>query len=82
MFSDFVKLVNSQSAYNTGGKIKVVPLLIFHNVEWVTNRPYNTNVGLFDQLMRYLYQNHFKLLTYKQLAYNTQTNTFYLNGMS
>jgi Polysaccharide deacetylase len=82
MFSDFVKLVNSQSAFNTGRKINAVPLLIFHNVEWVTNRPYNTNVGLFDQLMRYLYQNHFKVLTYKQLAYNMQTNTFYLDNTS
>jgi peptidoglycan/xylan/chitin deacetylase (PgdA/CDA1 family) len=82
IFSDFIKLVNSQSTYNTGGKINVVPLLIFHNVDWFTNRPYNTNVGLFDQLMKYLYENHFKVLTYKELRYNTQANTFYLYGMS
>jgi peptidoglycan/xylan/chitin deacetylase (PgdA/CDA1 family) len=82
IFPDFVKLVNSQSIYNTGGKINAVPLLIFHNVAWFTNRPYNTNVGLFDQFMKYLYENHFKVLTYKQLGYNTQTNTFYLYGMS
>jgi hypothetical protein len=82
IFSDFVNLVNSQSTYDTGGRLTVVPLLTFHNVEWVTNRPYNTNVGLFDQLMKYLYENHFKVLTYKQLGYNTEANTFYLNGMS
>jgi peptidoglycan/xylan/chitin deacetylase (PgdA/CDA1 family) len=82
IFSDFVKLVNSPSIYNTGGKINAVPLLIFHNVDWITNRPYNTNVGLFDQLMKYLYENHFKVLTYKQLGYNTHSNTFYLYGMS
>jgi peptidoglycan/xylan/chitin deacetylase (PgdA/CDA1 family) len=81
IFSDFVKLVNSPSTYNTGGKINAVPLLVFHNVAWITNRPYNTNVGLFDQLMKYLYDNHFKVLTYKQLGYNTHTNTFYLYGM-
>ncbi|MGA9148930.1 MAG: polysaccharide deacetylase family protein, partial [Candidatus Nitrosopolaris sp.] len=75
IFSDFVNLVNSPSIYNTGGKINAVPLLIFHNVAWITNRPYNTNVGLFDQLMKYLYENHFKVLTYKQLAYDTHTNT-------
>jgi peptidoglycan/xylan/chitin deacetylase (PgdA/CDA1 family) len=82
IFSDFVKLVNSQSAYNQGGKINAVPLITFHNVAWITNRPYYTNAGLFDQLMRYLYQNHFKVLTYKQLAYNTKANMFYLNGVS
>jgi hypothetical protein len=48
MFSDFVKIVNSQSAYNQDGKINAVPLIIFHNVAWITNRPYNTNVGLFN----------------------------------
>ncbi|MFY9870321.1 MAG: polysaccharide deacetylase family protein [Candidatus Nitrosopolaris sp.] len=79
IFSDFVKIVDRQSIYNQGGKINAVPLLIFHNVAWITNRPYYTNAELFDQLMKYLYENHFKVLTYKQLEYNTQTNTFYLN---
>ena len=78
IFPDFVKLVNSQSIYNTGGKINAVPLLIFHNVAWFTNRPYNTNVGLFDQFMKYLYENHFKVLTYKHLGYNLHINKFYL----
>ncbi|MGA9153144.1 MAG: tetratricopeptide repeat protein, partial [Candidatus Nitrosopolaris sp.] len=35
------------------------------------------NLGV-DQLMKYLYDNGFKVLTFKQLGYNTQTNTFYL----
>jgi len=29
--------------------------------------------------MKYLYENRFKVLTYKQLEYKTQTNTFCLN---
>jgi hypothetical protein len=28
--------------------------------------------------MKYLYENRFKVLTYKQLEYNTQTDTFCL----
>ena len=82
IFSDFVKLVNSQSTYNQSRKINAVPLIIFHNVAWINNRPYYTNAGLFDQLMKYLYENHFKVLSYKHLGYNTQANTFYLNGVS
>jgi hypothetical protein len=82
MFSDFVKIVNSQSTYNQGGKLNAIPLMIFHNITFTTNRPYNTNAGLFDQLMKYLYENHIKVLTYKQLGYNTEANTFYLNGIS
>ena len=79
IFSDFVKIVNMQSSYNQGGKINAIPLVIFHNVALITNRPYYTNVELFDQIMKYLYENHFRVLTYKQLEYKTQTNTFYLN---
>jgi len=30
IFSDFVKLVNSESSYNQGGKINAVPLITFH----------------------------------------------------
>jgi peptidoglycan/xylan/chitin deacetylase (PgdA/CDA1 family) len=80
IFSDFVKLVNSQSNYNQVGKLNAVPLITFHNVELTTNRPYSTNAILFDQLMKYLHDNGFKVLTFKQLGYNTQTNTFYLKG--
>jgi len=80
MFSDFVNIVNSQSTYNRGVRLYAIPLIIFHNITFTTNRPYNTNVGLFDQLMKYLYENHIKVLTYKRLGYNTHTNTFYLNG--
>jgi len=82
MFSDFVKIVNSQSTYNQGGKINAIPLIIFHNVDLSTNKPYSTNAGFFGQLMNYLYENHFKVLTYGQLGYNTKVNTFYLNGIS
>jgi len=32
--------------------------------------------------MKYLHENHFKVSTYKQLGYDTEANTFYLNGMS
>ncbi|MFY9796685.1 MAG: hypothetical protein WAJ93_13440, partial [Candidatus Nitrosopolaris sp.] len=82
IFSDFVKLVNSQNTYNQGRKINAVPLIIYHNVAFIANRPYYTNAGLFDQLMKYLYENHFKVLTYEHLGFNTHVNTFYLNGIS
>jgi peptidoglycan/xylan/chitin deacetylase (PgdA/CDA1 family) len=80
IFSDFVKIVNSQIKYNQGGKINAVPLITLHNVDLATNMPYHTNSGLFDQLMKYLHDNGFRVLTLKQLGYNTQINTFYLKG--
>jgi hypothetical protein len=85
IFSDFVKLVNSQGNYNQDGKINAIHLITLHNAAMATNESYYTvatNVGLFDRLMQYLYENHFKVLTFKQLGYNTQTSTFYLNDIS
>jgi peptidoglycan/xylan/chitin deacetylase (PgdA/CDA1 family) len=82
IFSDFVKIVNSQIKYNQGGRINAVPLITFHNVDPSTNIPYRTNSALFDQLMKYLHDNGFRVLTFKQLGYNTQSNTFYLKGAS
>jgi peptidoglycan/xylan/chitin deacetylase (PgdA/CDA1 family) len=80
LFSDFVKTVNSQNSYNQGGKINAVPLITLHNVAMTTNHPYYTNAGLFDMFMKYLHDNGFKVLTLKQIGFNTKTNTFYLRG--
>jgi peptidoglycan/xylan/chitin deacetylase (PgdA/CDA1 family) len=82
MFSDFTKIINSQNSYNQGGKINAVPLITFHNVALTTNHPYCTNAGLFDKFMKYLHDNGFKVLTLKQIGYDTKSNTFYLNGIS
>jgi len=48
MFSDFVNRVNSQSTYSHNVRLYAIPLIIFHNITFTTNRPYNTNLGLFD----------------------------------
>jgi peptidoglycan/xylan/chitin deacetylase (PgdA/CDA1 family) len=80
LFSDFVKTVNSQNSYNQGGKINAVPLITLHNVATTTNHPYYTNAGLFDMFMKYLHDNGFKVLTLKQIGFNSKTNTFYLKG--
>jgi len=47
-----------------------------------TNKPYYTNAGILDKFMKYLHDNGFKVLTLKQIGYDTQTNTFYLKGVS
>jgi peptidoglycan/xylan/chitin deacetylase (PgdA/CDA1 family) len=82
MFSDFVNTVNSQNTYNHGGKINAVPLITFHNVALTTNKPYYTNAGIFDKFMKYLHDNGFKVLNFKQVGYNTQSNKFYLKGVT
>ena len=82
IFSDFVKIVNSQSKYNNGGTINVVPLVTFHNVRPVNNVPYTTNVGVFDELMKYLHDNGFRVLSMNNLGYDAKNNAFYIKSIS
>ena len=78
MFSDFVKIVNSQSKYNNGGTISAVPLVTFHNVRPVNNVPYTTNVGVFAELMKFLHDNGYKVLDMANLRYDTKGNTLHI----
>jgi peptidoglycan/xylan/chitin deacetylase (PgdA/CDA1 family) len=80
MFSDFVKIVNSQNNYNHGGKINAIPLITFHNVALTNNHAYYTNAGVFDKFMKYLHDNDFKVLTLKQIGYDTNNNIFYIKN--
>jgi peptidoglycan/xylan/chitin deacetylase (PgdA/CDA1 family) len=82
IFSDFVKIVNSQSKYNNGGTISAVPLVMFHNVRPVNNVPYTTNVAIFDQLMKYLHDNGFRVLSMNNLGYDAKNNSFYIKSVS
>ncbi len=81
IFADFVKIANSQSKYNKGdGILNAIPIITFHDVDLATNQPYTTNVGLFDQLMKYLHDNGFKVLTMANLGYDISSNTINIQG--
>jgi len=82
IFSDFVKIVNSQIKYNNGGTINAVPLVTFHNVALTTNKPYYTNAAIFDQLMKYLHDNGFRVLSMNNLGYEAKNNVFYIKSVS
>ncbi|HET7146957.1 MAG TPA: polysaccharide deacetylase family protein [Candidatus Nitrosopolaris sp.] len=78
IFSDFVKIVNSQIKYNNGGTISAVPLVTFHNVRPVNNTPYTTNVGVFAELMKYLHDNGYKVVDMTNLKYDAKSNVFHI----
>lgn len=83
IFSDFVNEVNSQTAYNKENiKIIAVPLITFHDVGPALNTDYVTNSLLFDKMIKYLHDNDFRVLTFKQLGYNSITKEFYLKGFT
>jgi len=85
MLQKFVADVNSQIPYNKNGIINAIPIVIYHNI---VNLPdvslskdaADTTVNLFDQEMKYLNDNGFKVLTINQLGYDPINNAFYIKN--
>jgi peptidoglycan/xylan/chitin deacetylase (PgdA/CDA1 family) len=69
MLQRFIKVVNSQSKYNTHNEFNAVPILIWHKID-NTLEEYSTSIGLFEAEMRYLYENGFTVLTMADLVYD------------
>jgi peptidoglycan/xylan/chitin deacetylase (PgdA/CDA1 family) len=69
MLQRFIKVVNSQSKYNTHNEFNAVPILIWHKID-NTLEEYSTSIALFEAEMRYLYENGFTVLTMADLVYD------------
>ena len=74
MFQKFVDVVNSQNNYNKGGTINAIPIITYHditlqNLDYI-NEPYDSNADLFEQEMKYLHDNNFKVITMSNLGYD------------
>jgi peptidoglycan/xylan/chitin deacetylase (PgdA/CDA1 family) len=85
LFQQFVQRVNSQVSYNKGGTINAFPIITYHNLTY-SNEVYNklpstVMVPLFAQMMKYLHDYGFKVLTINQLGYNTTNNLFYIKNV-
>jgi hypothetical protein len=85
LFQRFVEDVNSQVQYNKNGIINAIPIVIYHNIVNLPDVTFSkdaadTTVNLFDQEMKYLHDNGFRVLTMANLGYDTNTNSLYING--
>ncbi|MFZ0512236.1 MAG: polysaccharide deacetylase family protein [Candidatus Nitrosopolaris sp.] len=85
LFQQFVQRVNSQLVYNKGGTINAFPIITYHNLTY-SNQVYNElpssiMVPLFAQMMKYLHDNGFKVLTMNQLGYDIRNNVFYIKNV-
>jgi hypothetical protein len=83
MFQAFISDVNTQLKYNQNGIIGGIPIAIYHNL--VTYRDVSlskdaadTTVNLYDQEMKYLHDNGFKVLTMSKLGYDSTKNALYI----
>jgi peptidoglycan/xylan/chitin deacetylase (PgdA/CDA1 family) len=80
IFEKFVELVNSQTNYTKDGRINAIPIIGYHDID--NNKTItSTNVNLFDAEMQYLHDNHFKVITMADLAYDENNNYLYIKGL-
>jgi len=85
MLQKFIADVNSQLQYNKNGVISTIPIVIYHNLVTYPDVSYSTDaadttVNLFDQEMKYLHDNGFRVLTMANLGYNINSNSLYIKG--
>ena len=84
MFQKFIQQVNSQVPYNNG-KINAIPIITYHdltyNIQDYNKAATTITVPLFDQEMRYLHDNGFKVLLLNQFGFDPTTNVFYLKNV-
>ena len=83
MLQVFIADVNSQLKFNQGGIIRAIPIVIYHNFVTYPDVSFSkdaaeTTVNLFDQEMKYLHDNGFRVLTMANLGYDTNTNLLYI----
>ena len=85
MFQRFIQQVNSQTPYNNDGKINAIPIITYHqltyNMQYYTSAATTITVPLFDQEMKYLHDNGFKVLLLNQFGFDPINNFFYLKNM-
>jgi peptidoglycan/xylan/chitin deacetylase (PgdA/CDA1 family) len=76
MFQIFLQIVNSQTRYNSNGKINAVPILVYHNITnsirdyTIPSHASSTTLDLFAQEMKYLHDNGFRVLLLNQVGYD------------
>lgn len=87
MLQKFIAYVNSQDSYNKDGIIRAVPIIVYHDIITdldVSNStdPNATTVNLFDDEMKYLHDNGFRVLTMADLKYDENNKYVYINTTS
>ncbi len=87
MLQKFIVDVNSQLQYNKNGIINAIPIVIYHNFVTYPDVSYSkdaadTTVNLFDQEMKYLHDNGFKVLTMNHIGYDSTNNALNIRNNS
>jgi peptidoglycan/xylan/chitin deacetylase (PgdA/CDA1 family) len=77
IFQRFVQEVNSQQVYNKNGVIDAIPIIAYHDVDY-DKAIDSTDINLFDQEMKYLHDNGFKVIPMSDIGYNENSKYMYI----
>ena len=77
IFQRFIQEVNSQQAYNKNGVIDAIPIIAYHDID-EEKAIDSTDMNLFDQEMKYLHDNGFKVMPMSDIGYNENTKYMYI----
>ncbi len=82
MFAKFITEVNSQDKFNINS-VSAIPLVAYHDIILLpdvslSSEPSATTLNLFNTEMKYLYDNGYKVLTFYNLGFDNNSNTFYI----
>ncbi len=77
IFQRFIQEVDSQQEYNRNGVINAIPIIAYHDID-EEKAIDSTDTNLFDQEMKYLYNNGFKVITMSDLEYDENSKYLYV----
>jgi hypothetical protein len=80
LLNRFIQVVNTQKEYNKDGTTIAIPIIIYHRAGDDEAANYNTNMKLFENEMKYLHDNNFRVITMKDLGYDEDSDYLYIKA--
>jgi peptidoglycan/xylan/chitin deacetylase (PgdA/CDA1 family) len=78
MLSRFIELVSTQAKFNNNknGTINAIPIIVYHRVGPTDD--YSTSLSLIEAEMKYLFDNHYSVLTFEDIGYDQGNDRLYV----
>ena len=80
MLKRFIKILERQAEFNKDGEINAIPIVAYHRLD--TNKDFDTSSELFEQEMKYLYENGYNVITLSDVGYDEKQERFYIKNVN
>ena len=77
-------MLNSQNEFNKDGVINAIPVMGYNEIIPAytdlsyANKSSDSTLNLFEAEMKYLHDNGFRVITFADLGYDKNSNSFYI----